>query len=71
MKRLLIPLFIALVLTAGCLGAGNTPNSGGLPQGSTESHQMVPTPPEDVINTKGGSPPPPPPQVTAQSRTVE
>ena len=52
MKKFIIPVFIALVLAAGCLGAGNTPNSGGgLHRVTINSHQIAPTPSEDVTRT--------------------
>jgi hypothetical protein len=71
MKRLLIPLFIALILVAGCLGAGNTPNSGGgLHQVSIESHQIAPTPSEDVMDINRIPLTPRPTPATAPSGTV-
>jgi hypothetical protein len=71
MERLLIPLLIALVLTAGCLGAGNTPNSGeGLYKVPIESHQIAPTPSEDVMDINRIPPTPRPAPATTPAGVV-
>jgi hypothetical protein len=45
MKRLLILILIAIILTTGCLGGQITPNT--LDKKPTIDHHFPPTPPED------------------------